>query len=124
MVWQALLLTLFIITVARIRQLGITWEDIAAAPSQWLHFIIFGGRWEHTVCSCVGKHVRDGTRNKAAWIVAEYILDCMFMWRERRHCARSLQRVENYKGATPNGLDFDTDDQWRPDEAAGISDPR
>ena len=97
MFWHVLLIFALIATVARVRQLGVPWDDIFAAPSQWVHFIIFGGEWMHTMCSCVGLHTRDGRRFMLFWRILERTLDIVFIWRERHHCATSLWRVEKGK---------------------------
>jgi len=98
MIWHALLVIAIIATVARLRQNGVPWDYILAAPSQWLHFIIFGGEWMHTMCSCVGAHVRDGHNHQWFWGRLERFLDTVFIWREHNHCAASLWRVEEETG--------------------------
>ena len=97
MVWHALLVLSIIMTVVRVRQQGVPWEDILAAPSQWVHFIIFGGEWLHTMCSCVGMRTRDGYKYLILWVVLERTLDIAFHLRETNHCANSLWRVEKAK---------------------------
>lgn len=97
MIWHALLILAIIATVARVRQRGVPWDDIYAAPSQWFHFIVFGGEWMHTMCSCVGQHTRDGIHNRWFWVPLERFLDIVFIWREPHHCATSLWRVEKEK---------------------------
>lgn len=92
--WHALLILSILITVVRVRQLGVSWLDIIATPTQWLHFVVFGGLWGHTVCSCTGLHMRDGHRNIWFWRSLQIIFDIVFILFERQHCAASLQRAE------------------------------
>ncbi len=97
MIWHALLIFSIIATVARVRQRGVSWLDIFGAISQWFHFIIFGGEWLHTMCSCIGLHTRDGKSNQWLWTSLEVFFDIVFFWREPNHCATSLRRVEKEK---------------------------
>lgn len=97
MFWHVLLILTILVTVARARQIGMDWLDIAAIPTQWLHFVIFGGPWGHTMCSCTGLHVRDGHRNIRYWIALQKVFDFLFSWFERHHCAESLWRYEKAK---------------------------
>lgn len=97
MVWHVLLILAILVTVVRARQQGVPWDGILAAPSQWVHFIIFGGEWMHTMCSCVGLHTRDGHKYRLFWISLERTLDIFFLFREPHHCAESLWRVEKAK---------------------------
>lgn len=92
--WHALLFVFIIATVARARQAGKPWLDIVAIPTQWLHYIIFGGPWGHTMCSCTGLHVRDGHKHRWFWLILQTLFDTVFFAFERNHCATSLWRVE------------------------------
>ena len=97
MVWHVFLIFAIFATIIRVRQQEVPWDDILAAPSQWVHFIIFGGEWMHTMCSCVGLYARDGHKHHLFWITLERILDTFFLFREKHHCAESLWRVEKVK---------------------------
>jgi len=94
MIWLALLIILFGITVARVRQQGIPWEDIIAVVSQWVHFMIMGGAWGPTLSSCIGFHVRERHKYRFVWKALEIITDAIFWFKEYDHCAESLHRVE------------------------------
>jgi len=52
--------------------------------SRCINRYILRGRWE-TVC---------GRAHRERWIIAEFILDCCFAWRERDHC-RALHEWES-----------------------------
>lgn len=97
MVWHTLLVLSIVLTVVRVRQQGVPWEDILAAPSQWMHFIIFGGEWLHTMCSCVGMRSQGGHKYFLLWVTLERFLDVVFHLRETNHCSKSLGRVEKAK---------------------------
>lgn len=86
-----------VLTIWRARQQSVPWINIAAVPTQWLYFIIFGGAWGHTICSCVGKRVRDGSPNPKVWRFAASVLNALFSWVEKDHCLKSLERVEKYQ---------------------------
>jgi hypothetical protein len=94
MIWFALFLILFIVTVVRVRQQGVPWDDVVATFSQWVHFIIMGGPWGPTFSSCIGLHVRDGHKYAPAWKAVEVFTDSLFWLKESDHCAESLYRVE------------------------------
>jgi hypothetical protein len=80
------------ITIFRVRRLGVSWWTIASAPSRWLQFIWWGDGWTHTTCARVAHHVEEYHRPRWFWVTFEKVLNFMFLWVERNHCAHSLQR--------------------------------
>lgn len=97
MVGFVLLLILSLITVVRARHQGVAWDEIICFPSQWVHYVAVGGNWGPTFCALVGRHVRDGAPYRPVWIVLQSLINLLFIWKERHHCAESLYRCEKVR---------------------------
>ena len=94
---MVLIAFILLVTLLRFRQNGTSWRRIFAFPSQLLHFVLFGGVWGHTLCSCVGLRARDGSGQTRLWGVIQKVLDSIFWIYEPDHCAQSLWRLEKGK---------------------------
>lgn len=94
MFWPTLITVVILATVARARAEGIDWIEIAAFPSQWVRWVLFGEGFGATMSSCIALHVRDGHRYRPMWLALKFVVDVLFLWRERHHCDNCLHRFE------------------------------
>lgn len=83
-------------------RLRIGWLSLVNIISTTLN-VFTGGSYTETFCARTGRNIRDAAQPVWLWNAIGFVLDCTFIWRERNHCAASLNRkIKNELPKSPS----------------------